>query len=198
MLGILLTIAVAGGALAVYSFNRSGKFRVVGGSPSNKSTNVPPENTITLVFSQDLDTNQAQTFLQTSPSQLFVMELQKNKLVLTPAKPLQEKSQYLISINNIRSTQGQQTSTSILFTTGVNNSPRAQFIRLLPFSGSDFNIFYNENLDGFTVQISTKSMDQAKAQALQYFRDNNVDPNKQRIDFQQLRYLQGKGAPPPN
>lgn len=198
LFGLIFVAIITIVVLYVMFNNQFGNFKSTSTNPGNNSSSVDPEGKITFVFSQNLDSSQSQNFLQTSPNQLFTINIQANKLILTPISPLHDKTQYLISINSIKSVKSEQTSTSLVFTTGINNSPRAQFIRILPYTADDFIVTYNNSLDSFTVQILTNPIDQAKSKALQLFRDHNVDPSSQTIDFQVIRSLQGKGAPPPN
>lgn len=64
-----------------------------------------------------------------------------------------------------------------------NPTARDKFIKTMPVSRPSFNIDYISSTDGFTVQITKAPVEYSKAEALKYFRDNGLNPEKEDILF---------------
>jgi hypothetical protein len=164
-------------------------------SPSNQQKDVSPSDPIVLHYSQPIKSvPNNQVF--SSPNAVFEISVNGSDISLRPLRPLSEKTQYLLTLNNVTSSKNQTITTTITFTTGLDQSKRARFIRTLPHITNNYAIYYDQDNDTFNTQLLTKPLEQAKAQALQYFRDQGVEPNQQKIQFDVIRSLEGSGAPP--
>lgn len=191
---VLLTIGL--GILFVISTNNSKSFTIANTSPTNNDIGFDPSKPIVVSYTQPLKLDQSKDNIKVSPKFAYLVEIANNTITITPNKPLEENVSYIISLNNIQSTSGSTLSSTITFKTGRNNSVRAQFIRTLPRFANNFSIIYLPDTDSFSVTITKLPYDQSKADAMQYFRNQGLNPNTERIDFEALRSIEGKGAPP--
>lgn len=192
---VIVVVIVGIGLYTLLSNIQSSSLKLTASSPSNQQKDVSPSDPIVLHYSQPIKSvPNNQVF--SSPNAVFEISVNGSDISLRPLRPLSEKTQYLLTLNNVTSSKNQTITTTITFTTGLDQSKRARFIRTLPHITNNYAIYYDQDNDTFNTQLLTKPLEQAKAQALQYFRDQGVEPNQQKIQFDVIRSLEGSGAPP--
>lgn len=194
----VVALLIALGIWFAVSTSNSKSFSVTNTSPANNANGFDPSNPIIVSYSQPLKLDQNKDNIKVSPKFAYLVEIANNTITITPNRPLAEDTSYIISLNNIQSASGGSLSSTLVFKTGRNNSPRAQFIRTMPRYANNYSINYNPDTDFFVVTITKLPYDQSKSDAMQYFRNNGLNPNTERINFEVLRSLEGKGAPPPS
>lgn len=193
-----VTLIIALGIWFAISSNNSKSFTLTSTSPTNNASGFDPSKPIIVSYSQPLKLDQNKDNIKVSPKFAYLVVIADNTITITPNKPLAEDTSYIISLNNIQSASGGTLSSTLVFKTGRNNSPRAQFIRTLPHYANNYSINYNSDTDSFLVMITRLPYDQAKADAMQFFKNNGLNPNTERVIFETMRSLEGKGAPPPS
>jgi hypothetical protein len=192
----VVALIIALGVWFAISTSNSKSFTLTSTSPTNNANGFDPSKPIIVSYSQPLKLDQNKDNIKVSPKFAYLVEIANNTITITPNKPLAEDTSYIISLNNIQSASGGSLSSTLVFKTGRNNSPRAQFIRTLPRFNSNYTISYNSDTDSFLVTITKLPYEQAKADAMQYFKNQGLNPNTERVIYETLRSLEGKGAPP--
>lgn len=192
---ILLLITII---LIVLNISKKSTFSLLSTTPAQNSVNIPIDRPIVFIFSQELSQDNNNNTISIEPMVSTQNTINKNEVIISPDYALSPKTKYTIKIGNILSSKNQKMDDiSLTFTTDVDNSPKAKFIRSLPYNNSNFSITYTRSNQMFVITIISKDTQQAKADALSYIRSQGVNPDTIRIDIVEPRYLRsGPGAPP--
>ncbi len=198
---IFIVISIIGFSLyLLISNNRKASdqsFKLVSVSPNNYSQDVNVDTEIKFEFSKTLSRKETSNTLEVIPASYLTKDIVDNEIIFKPNTNLKENTQYTIKLSNIESINGEQISPiTLIFTTGKDNSLRAQFIKSLPIQGDGFYIKYDETINTFIVTIQKNPYDKYKQNAIDYLTSKGINTNSEKIKYEQLRYLQGNGAPP--
>ncbi len=201
ILGIGTFLIVLIGLLAYYfstnTTQNSNTFSLVKITPNNYSKDVNVSSEIRFEFSKTLSRKDSANTLETSPSVYLTKDIKDNEVVFTPSNSLKENSQYVFKLSNIQSIDGEQIEPiTLIFTTGKDNSTRTLFIKSLPIQGDGYSIKFDDTINSFIVTIQKNPYDKYKQNTIDYLNSKGINTNSEKIKFEQLRYLQGSGAPP--
>ncbi len=177
--------------------NSNQEFVLLKSTPSNYSKDVNVNTEISFEFSQPLSNKETVNIIETIPNTFFVKDINDKVLTLKPNTNLKENTQYTIKISNIESINNEKTNPiTYIFTTGKDNSERTRFIKSLPRQGDGFYIEYDNLTNTFVVTIQKNPYDKYKQNAINFLSSNNINTNSEQIEYRELRFLQGQGAPP--
>lgn len=197
---ILLVIIVAfitGFIYFTVNNNRDQSFSLVKTKPNNYSKEVNVNSEITFEFSKPLSKNESKNIVEVIPNSFFIKTINDKVLTLKPNITLKENTQYTIKISNIESINNEKLSPiTLIFTTGTDNSDRTRFIKSLPIQAEGFYIEYDNLTNIFIVTIQKNPYDKYKQNAIDYLNSKGINTNTEQIQYKELRFLQGNGAPP--
>lgn len=197
---ILLVIIVAfitGFIYFTVNNNRDQSFSLVKTKPNNYSKEVNVNSEITFEFSKPLSKNESKNTVEVIPNSFLIKTINDKVLTLKPNITLKENTQYTIKISNIESINNEKLSPiTLIFTTGTDNSDRTRFIKSLPIQAEGFYIEYDNLTNIFIVTIQKNPYDKYKQNAIDYLNSKGINTNTEQIQYKELRFLQGNGAPP--
>lgn len=197
---IIGTISIVVALVAYFIWNyfvQNQKFQLTSSNPSNFSTKVSVESKISLHFNRDLTISEDTNNFEISPRVEGVKSIQNSTLIFSPENTLKPETTYTIQLKNVTSQQNETLPTiSIVFTTNQDTSDRAQFIKTLPINTDTYSITYDEAINTFVVTINKNPYDSSKQAALDFLTSKGIQINLEKINFQELRFLRGSGAPP--
>lgn len=169
------------------------KLELVSTSPQDNERVDGFRPTIEFEFNQDLE-NYAD--YESSPTINAEVHANKDTLIINPEHELLENQEYTLRIPSVKSTSGETLENiELAFSTGLDQSPRAKFIRELPVYRSGFNITYTKRSDIFIVQITDTPISQNKEKAKQFLQENGITEDTESIKYEVMRSLQGSGSP---
>ncbi|MFO0862146.1 MAG: Ig-like domain-containing protein [Candidatus Saccharibacteria bacterium] len=197
---ILLVIIVAfitGFIYFTVNNNRDQSFSLIKTKPNNYSKEVNVNSEITFEFSEPLSKNESKNTVEVIPNSFLIKTINDKVLTLKPNITLKENTQYTIKISNIESINNEKLSPiTLIFTTGTDNSDRTRFIKSLPIQAEGFYIEYDDLTNIFIVTIQKNPYDKYKQNAIDYLNSKGINTNTEQIQYKELRFLQGNGAPP--
>lgn len=197
---ILLVIIVAfitGFIYFTVNNNRDQSFSLIKTKPNNYSKEVNVNSEITFEFSKPLSKNESKNTVEVIPNSFLIKTINDKVLTLKPNITLKENTQYTIKISNIESINNEKLSPiTLIFTTGTDNSDRTRFIKSLPIQAEGFYIEYDDLTNIFIVTIQKNPYDKYKQNAIDYLNSKGINTNTEQIQYKELRFLQGNGAPP--
>lgn len=197
---ILLVIIVAfitGFIYFTVNNNRDQSFSLIKTKPNNYSKEVNVNSEITFEFSKPLSKNESKNIVEVIPNSFLIKTINDKVLTLKPNITLKENTQYTIKISNIESINNEKLSPiTLIFTTGTDNSDRTRFIKSLPIQAEGFYIEYDDLTNIFIVTIQKNPYDKYKQNAIDYLNSKGINTNTEQIQYKELRFLQGNGAPP--
>lgn len=194
----LITIAVAVilvlGLWLLYQIITTQSFELLDTTPENGETIEDFNPVLEFEFSEEL-ANVAE--YESSPTINAQMHIDQKTLSLVPEHELLEDTGYTVRIENIESVSGEIVEeATLLFSTGLDQSPRARFIRELPVYRDGYNITYVENSDRFIVQVTSEPIERHRNEAREFLTENNITEENETIEFEVMRSLEGGGSPP--
>lgn len=192
---VAISIAVFVVLLAVVLYlTSSEEFELVGTSPETGETIDGFNPVIEFEFSEELGEAPA---YESSPTINAESHVERNTLYLTPEHELLEDTRYTVRLGTVEAASGATLEDATLtFSTGLNSSPKAEFIRSLPVYRDGYNITYTERSDAFVVQITQEPAQRYREHAREYLQDNGINEEEETIQFEVMRSLRGSGSPP--
>ncbi len=194
---VAFLIIILGFIFVLNSSNTNQSFLLLKTKPVNYSKEVDVSSEITFEFSKPLSKKETANIVEVIPNSYFIKNISDTVLTLKPNTNLKENTQYTIKISNIESINNEKIDPiTFIFTTGKDTSERTRFIKSLPRQGDGFYIEYNNATNTFIVTIQSNPYDRYKQNAINYLNSNNINTNTEQIQYKELRFLQGQGAPP--
>lgn len=195
---VVMCILMFFGILYLVSTNNTTQtFSLHKTNPVNYSKDVNVNTEITLDFTQPLSKKESTNTVEVLPNTYLVKTVNDTTLVLKPKVNLKENTQYVIKISNIESLSGEKIEPiTLIFTTGKDTTERTVFIKSLPYQGDGFYLEFDNTTNTFIVTIQKNPYDKYKQNALNYLNSKNINTNTVNVEYRELRFLQGEGAPP--
>lgn len=204
ILTILLSISILIIALisiyyiyVTYVQKNNQQFTFKKSAPGNYDQGVNVDTEISFEFSNTLSRKEGVNTIEASPSTILTKEIRDNTVIFKPNKHLKENTQYTFKLSNISSIDNNTANPIILiFNTGKDNTVQAQFNKTLPYQGDGFYIDFDSTENVYKVTIQKSPYDKYKQNAINFLTDKGINTNTEKIIYEQLRFLQGQGAPP--
>lgn len=181
----------------VYQQKNNKQFTLQSTTPKNYDQGINVDSEITFEFSDTLSRKEGVNTIEATPSVILTKEVRDNTVIFKPNRNLKENTQYTFKLSNITSINNSTINPIILIiNTGKDNSIQTKFIKTLPYQGDGFYIDFDSTDYIFKVVIQKSPYDKYKQNAINFLTDKGINTNTEKIIYEQLRYLQGQGAPP--
>ncbi len=208
---VILLLAVSAISLLMFLFiqTNSRSFTITDSAPSQDESNVAIDSTIEIYFSKNIervglssindpsvDYSEYEMRIETRPTIVADVSIDGGTLRINPRHTLLENQEYDIFLSNITSDDEEMVDQyGLSFTTGQDESARAQFIRSLPLYQTNYNVTYSSTRNAFTVQVTGGDVESVTESAYELLRENAIDVDNETIIIETLRTEQGGGSP---
>lgn len=194
---IVFAILIIGLGTFIVTKNQDKSFNISNIYPKNYSTNIPIDSKITFEFNQNLSPNDLDNIVSIQPQVEFQKIFQNNSIIIIPKNVLLNNQQYIIKLSHIKSNQNETLSDqTILFITSPISKEKQAFLDGLPYITDKYRIDYSTVNNTFTITILTNPYEDSKQAALDFLESKGIDTSREKIQFSELRFLRGSGAPP--
>jgi hypothetical protein len=203
VVSVLLLLSI----LFLQTNNRS--FNITSTSPNQDETNVAIDGFIEINFSKNIehleifsindpsvDYSAYDVRIETRPTIVADITLEGGTFRIIPRHSLLESQEYALFLSNVTSSEGGVVDQyELTFTTGQDESVRAQFIRSLPLYQENYNVTYSSIRNAFIIQITGGDAEEATSNAYNLLRENGIDVDVEEIIVDTIRTEQGGGSP---
>lgn len=171
---IVVTLVVLLCLLALFSATNK-KFTLVSSSPISKNNRAATDKGISLVFSEDIDTQNPYEQFRLSPKTDGVIEVKGKIITFTPEYQLKGNTEYTLLLLGVKSERGRIERTLITFKT--SEQTLSFFEKELPYVTADYTIDRLSSGAIVVTIINPPAEDNTK-KALDFLKSKKIDTSK--------------------